>query len=61
MRTFITLLFLSFGQISFGQMTSELDSLTKILEVVYAKDQVPRIQIDSIGKKYGYTSNEVGE
>lgn len=61
MRIFITLLFFFIGQISFGQMTRELDSLTKVLETVYAKDQVPRIQLDSIEKKYGYTSNEVRE
>ena len=61
MRIFITLLFLSFGQISFEQIRSKLDSLTKILEAVYARDQVPRIQIDSIEKKYGYTSNKVKE
>lgn len=61
MRIFITLLFLSFGQILFGQVTNKLDSLTKILEAVYIKDQHPRIQIDSIEKKYGFTSTEVRE
>jgi hypothetical protein len=61
MRIFITLLFLFFGQISFGQRTRESDSLTNILEAVYARDKVPRIQIDSIAKEYGYTSNEVKE
>jgi hypothetical protein len=44
-----------------GQTAQELDSLTKVLEAIYEKDQVPRTQMDSIQNKYGYNSSQVRE
>jgi len=61
MRTLITLLFLFKISSLFGQTTKELDSLTKVLEVVYKKDQVPRNRLDSIQNKYGFNSSQVRE
>lgn len=61
MRAFITLLFLFRLSTAFGQTRQELDSLTKVLEEIYDKDQVPRRQLDSIQNQYGYNSNKVRE
>jgi len=61
MRLFLTVLFLLGTVVGFTQTKAELDSLTKVLEVVYERDQVPRLQLDSIEQQYGYHSMRVKE
>lgn len=43
---------------SHGQ-NRNMDSVTKVLEEVLRTDQAPREALDSIGKKYGYDSEEM--
>ncbi len=59
MRPIFTLLFLLLYNLSFSQTKQVLDSLTKVLDAVYAMDQIPRIQLDSIQKQHGYNSDQV--
>lgn len=42
-----------------GQKATNFDSLTNILENVYNTDQVPRLALDSLEKKYGFNAPEI--
>lgn len=58
MRISLVLLF-SFLTFFVQAQSPVMDSVTKVLEEVYKRDQEPREAIDSIGKKYGYDSEEM--
>lgn len=59
MRAYVTILFLLILTFVSGQTQVRLDSLTKVLEAIYEKDQVPRLQLDSIERRYGFNSVQV--
>ncbi|HJW17622.1 MAG TPA: DUF6624 domain-containing protein, partial [Flavisolibacter sp.] len=56
MRLLIVLLF---STLTFCAQAQSMDSVAKVLEEVYHSDQAPRAAIDSIGKRYGYDSEEM--
>lgn len=58
MRTVTIVLFSLLAFYSHSQIRS-MDSVTKVLEEVLRTDQVPRVALDSIAKKYGYDSEEM--
>jgi len=58
MRTVTTILFTFLTLQSHAQNRS-IDSITKVLEEVYRTDQAPREALDSVGKKFGYGSEEM--
>lgn len=58
MRVFTVLLFSLLTFYSQAQ-SRNMDSVVKVLEDVYFSDQAPRAAIDSIGKRYGYNSEEM--
>jgi hypothetical protein len=43
----------------FAQHNQTLDSLSRMLEEIHSADQLPRQQLDSIEKRFGYNSEEV--
>ena len=59
MRLFLVLIFVFKSFSFFGQSKETLDSLTRVLESVYKTDQEPRVQLDSLEKKFDFNSPEI--
>jgi hypothetical protein len=53
----VSILFIS--SCLFAQHNQTLDSLSRVLEDIHSNDQLPRQQLDSIEKRFGYNSEEV--
>jgi len=58
-RQFLIVLLSLNINIAFGQTLVKLDSLTKVLEAVYKRDQVPRLRLDSLERQFGFSSIQV--
>lgn len=59
MRLILSVLCLLFVGFCFGQKKSTLDSVTSVLEAIYKDDQEPRRLLDSLQKKFDFSSPEV--
>lgn len=59
MKTSFTLFLILITTFTFSQERQSMDSLSKILEKIYYSDQLPRQQLESIEKQFGYSSPEI--
>lgn len=59
MKILIIVVFFLTTTFVLAQPKAGLDSLTKLLETVYEKDRLARVQLDSIQSRYGFISDEV--
>lgn len=59
MQLFFVFVFFLLSFSFFGQSKERLDSLTRVLESVYKTDQEPRLQLDSLEKKFDFNSPEI--